>query len=103
MAPSDLPLSELTHLNYAFAYIDPGTYQLVTMDPDTPDSLFQLTTEAKQFNPNLKVWISVGGWTFSNNDTATQPLFGEIAGSAQNRQNFADNVVLFLNRYGFDG
>jgi chitinase len=103
VAPSDLPLSELTHLNYAFAYIDPSTYQLVTMDPATPDSLFQLTADTKQYNPNLKVWVSVGGWTFSDNDTATQPLFGEIAASAQNRQTFADNVVLFLNRYGFDG
>ncbi|KAL5330730.1 hypothetical protein ACEPPN_000250 [Leptodophora sp. 'Broadleaf-Isolate-01'] len=103
MAPSDLPLTELTHLNYAFAYIDPATYQLVTMDPDTPESLFQLTADTKQYNANLKVWISVGGWTFSDNDTATQPLFGEIAASATNRQTFADNVVLFLNRYGFDG
>jgi chitinase len=73
------------------------------MDPATPDSLFQLTADTKQYNPNLKVWVSVGGWTFSDNDTATQPLFGEIAASAQNRQTFADNVVLFLNRYGFDG
>jgi chitinase len=73
------------------------------MDPNTPNSLFQLATDTKQYNPTLEVWISVGGWTFSDNNTATQPVFGEIAASAQNRQKFADNVVLFLNRYGFDG
>jgi chitinase len=50
VAPSDLPLSELTHINYAFAYIDPGTYQLVTMDPNIPNSLFQLTTDTKQYS-----------------------------------------------------
>jgi len=103
MAPSDLPLSEMTHLNYAFAYIDPGSYKLVTMDPQTPESLFQITVDTKQFNPNLKVFISVGGWTFSDNGTTTQPLFGEIASMARNRQKFADNVVRFLDHYGFDG
>ena len=101
--PSDMPLSELTHLNYAFAFISPGSYELVTMDGNTPESLFRTTTDTKQFNPNLKVFISVGGWTFSDNGTVTQPLFSEIASSEANRQKFADNCVDFMNRYGFDG
>ncbi|KAI0157094.1 hypothetical protein GGR52DRAFT_586914 [Hypoxylon sp. FL1284] len=91
-SPSDLPLSELTHLNYAFAYIDPSTYELTTMDSATPESLFYLTAEAKKYNSQLKVFVSVGGWTFSDNGTVTQPLFGEVASSEGNRQKFADNV-----------
>lgn len=101
--PSDMPLSELTHLNYAFAFISPGSYELVTMDADTPESLFRTTTDTKQFNPNLKVFISVGGWTFNDIGSVTQPLFSEIASSETNRQKFADNCVNFMNRYGFDG
>ena len=93
----------LTHLNYAFAYIDPTTFQLVTMDGQTPESLFQSVTDVKQYKGTLNVWISVGGWTFSDNGTATQPVFGNIAASAANRQIFADNVVKFCNHYGFDG
>lgn len=38
-----------------------------------------------------------------DNGTATQPVFGEISSSASNRQKFADNVVKFMNQYGFDG
>lgn len=103
MAPSDLPLSEMTHLNYAFAYIDPDSYEVVTMDSQTPENLFKITVDSKQYNADLKVFVSVGGWTFSDNGTATQPLLSEISSTSGNRQKFADNVVSFLDHYGFDG
>jgi chitinase len=67
------------------------------------DDLWQITVDVKQYNPNLLVYVAVGGWTFSDNGTVTQPLFGEIARTETNRQKFADNVVKFLNKYGFDG
>ncbi|KAI1852652.1 hypothetical protein JX266_002193 [Neoarthrinium moseri] len=102
-SPSDLPLSELTHLNYAFAFIDPSSYELTTMDKETSEDLWQITVDAKKYNVNLKVYVAVGGWTFSDNGTVTQPLLGEIASTESNRQNFADGVVKFLNKYGFDG
>lgn len=73
------------------------------MDPQTPADLFQEAANVKQYNSKLQVWVSVGGWTFSDNGTATQPVFGDIASSAGNRQKFANNVVKFLNQYGFDG
>ncbi|RYP81113.1 hypothetical protein DL770_005976 [Monosporascus sp. CRB-9-2] len=102
-SPSDLPLKELTHLNYAFAFIKPGTFELTTMDSETTEDLWQLTVDTKKYNPNLKVYVAVGGWTFSDNDTVTQPLFSEISSTEANRQKFADGVVKFLNKYGFDG
>lgn len=98
-----MPLAELTHLNYAFAFIAPGSYEITTMDSETPESLWEVTASTKKYNPNLKVFIAIGGWTFSDNDTITQPLLGEIASTETNRQKFADNVVRFLSRYGFDG
>lgn len=73
------------------------------MDSQTPERLFSLTIDAKKYNSDLKVWVSIGGWTFSNNHTATQPVFGDIAAKEDNRQKFADNVVRFLDHYGFDG
>ncbi|KAJ3953651.1 hypothetical protein N0V92_009873 [Colletotrichum tropicale] len=102
-SPSDLPLKELTHLNYAFTFIEPGTYEMVTMDMKHEDDLWQVTVDSKKYNPNLKVYVAVGGWTFSDNGTVTQPLFGEIASTQANRQKFADGVVRFLDKYGFDG
>jgi len=55
----------LTHLNFAFAYIDPDSFEIVTMDPSTPESLFQEATDTKKYKSDLKVFVSVGGWTFS--------------------------------------
>jgi len=98
-----MPLKELTHLNYAFAFIDPDTYELTTMDDETPEELWKLTVDTKKYNPMLKVYVAVGGWTFSDNGTVTQPLFSEISSTEANRQKFSDNVVRFLNKYGFDG
>ena len=47
--------------------------------------------------------MSVGGWTFSDNDTSTQSVFSDISSSEINRQKFADNMLSFMKRYGFDG
>jgi chitinase len=73
------------------------------MDSQTPESLFQEVADVKKYNSRLEVWISVGGWTFSDNGTATQPLFGDIARSAGKRRAWANNVLKFLNQYGYDG
>ncbi|KAI0398768.1 chitotriosidase-1 [Xylaria palmicola] len=104
--PSGIPTEGLTHVNFAFAYIDPDSLQVTTMDSETPAGLFAQTTDIKNLksrNSQLEVFISIGGWTFSDNGTATQPLFPSIAADAGKRQKFADNLVGFMTRYGFDG
>ena len=70
-------MDALTHVNFAFAYISPGSYDIVTMDGSTPASLFQDTANLKSVKQDLKVFVSVGGWTFSDNGTNTQPLYGK--------------------------
>jgi len=77
VAPTNLPVDALTHVNFAFAYISPGSYEIVTMNESTPASLFQDTANLKSIKQDLKVFVSVGGWTFSDNGTDTQPLYGE--------------------------
>lgn len=72
-------------------------------DGKTSVSLFGETTALKSYNPSLKIFVSVGGWTFSDNGTATQPLLGQISASGPKRRAFAANVVSFLHENGFDG
>lgn len=96
-------MDALTHLNYAFAYIDPTTFDIVTMSPDTPAQLFQSVVDAKSYKSDLEVWVSIGGWSFSDKGTATQAVFGSIAASSANRQTFANKLLIFLNHYVFDG
>jgi chitinase len=73
------------------------------MDSQTEEGIFKLTTDAKLYNSELQVFISVGGWTFSDNGTVTQPLLSEISSTEANRQKFAHKVVKFCNKWGFDG
>jgi chitinase len=93
----------LTHLNYAFAYIDPESFDITTMDGLTDENLFGDVAELKDIKKDLKVWISIGGWTFSDNDTTTQPVFGNIARTSANREKFAKKLLSFLDFWGFDG
>jgi chitinase len=52
------------------------------MDSETPAQLFTQTADVrtlKSGNEDLEVFVSLGGWTFSDNETDTQPVFGDIA------------------------
>lgn len=73
------------------------------MDSGTPSSLCQDATNVKSFKHDINVFISVGGWTFSDNNTGTQHIHGQIAGDATKWQTVADNVLHLLKQYGFDG
>ncbi|KAF8966666.1 hypothetical protein BDZ97DRAFT_1807457 [Flammula alnicola] len=98
--PQNIPSSGYTHLNYAFASIDPNTFQVVPASAaDVPQ--YTQFTGLKQANPNLKTYISVGGWAF--NDPPTQHVFSNTASSAANQQAFANSLVNFMIQYGFDG
>lgn len=60
-------MDALTHLNFAFAYVDPDSFTVVTMDPDTEASLYQDATNVKQYKSDLQVFVSIGGWTYELN------------------------------------
>lgn len=52
--------------------------------------------QLKNTNPNLKLFASVGGWTWSNQ-------FSNTANDPVTRGNFATSAVNFLRQYQFDG
>ncbi|KAL2757510.1 glycoside hydrolase family 18 protein [Sodiomyces alcalophilus JCM 7366] len=92
----------LTHINVAFGFIRPDTYEIYPIRGASISS-FQEITNLKQEAPGLKVWIALGGWTHNDNDTDTQPVFGDLSSSSTKRARFIDKLVRFMLEWGFDG
>lgn len=105
----DLPAGKLTHLNYAFANVSEAGECMVGDEHADTQYLYPGETDdgqlhgnfkqiqlLKQQYPNLKILISVGGWSWSGK-------FSDAALTAESRQKFAKSCVALMKQYGFDG
>ncbi|MGZ3546522.1 MAG: glycoside hydrolase family 18 protein, partial [Gemmatimonadaceae bacterium] len=107
---ADLPAKDLTHIYYAFAKIDSDGRVVLSdpcvdvgqcVPPATADSggNFAALARLKALNPNLKLAISIGGWTDSGR-------FSDAAFNLLSRRVFARTAidVFIRQRPGlFDG
>jgi chitinase len=64
-APDQIPIGIYTHINFAFASINPTTFEVVPANSADIPLYTQLTSLKKQ-QPDLKVYIAIGGWTFTD-------------------------------------
>ncbi|KAG6979258.1 Chitotriosidase-1 [Fusarium oxysporum f. sp. conglutinans] len=101
MTLGEIPVDMLTHLNIAFGYID-HDFKITNMDGVSPD-LYRNVGNLKAKNPDLKVIIALGGWTFSDPGTKWQNIFPSLTSSRANRAIFIKNLLGFLSQYGYDG
>ena len=93
--PDQVDAKKLTHINYAFANI--GSDMKITLGyPDVDSDNITKLMALKQINPDLKVMIAVGGWSWSSR-------FSDAALTEESRTVFADSCVDFIVQYGFDG
>ncbi|MFI3227100.1 MAG: glycosyl hydrolase family 18 protein, partial [Clostridia bacterium] len=108
--PTDMPANLYTHLNYAFMDFDSaGNLIFCDTDAATAASLGQAgvtwgdvnagllpaLTSLRAENPNMKIGISVGGWSKSGDFTA-------MASSDTARANFVSQIVAFVEYTGMD-
>ncbi|KFA70057.1 hypothetical protein S40285_09374 [Stachybotrys chlorohalonatus IBT 40285] len=100
MLPEEIPFGYYTHINFAFATIDPETFELIPGDDRTEDYMRRIHS-LKLIQPDLQVWIAVGGWTF-NNPGPTATTFSNIAASPEAQDAFISSLVKVMNTYGFD-
>lgn len=91
--PSTIDATMLTHINYAFANVVDGKAMLVN-DHDT-DNLIALNALKAQ-NPDLKLLVSVGGWSWSEN-------FSDAALTDSSRDVFARSVINLVTTHQLDG
>ena len=62
VSPKDLKTDDYTHLYFAFASIDPNTFQITPADA-ADVAMYDEFTALK--SPKLQTWIAVGGFDFS--------------------------------------
>ncbi|MEX0735211.1 MAG: glycoside hydrolase family 18 protein [Steroidobacteraceae bacterium] len=91
--PAVIHAEKLTHINFAFAKID-GAGKVAFEDPRFASTLKSLLALRKQ-NPQLKVIVSVGGWTADG--------FSDAALTEASRNTFAQSVVELLREHAVDG
>ncbi|BEJ10760.1 hypothetical protein CspHIS471_0101820 [Cutaneotrichosporon sp. HIS471] len=110
--PQKIPHQHLTHINYAFGNIDKDTGEVILSDKwadveihyegdswnDKGTNLYgclkAIYLQKKQ-NRNLKVLLSIGGWSYS-------PNFAKI-GDPKWRQRFVQSGVKLVEDVGLDG
>lgn len=105
---ADIPASDLTHVNYAFANVVDGRCAIgdrwADVDRPSPTDLaalpyrgnFNQLQVLKARHPHLKTLLSVGGSTWSGG-------FPAATANPAARQRFAASCVDLMVRYGFDG
>ncbi|KAI8946203.1 hypothetical protein F4801DRAFT_593529 [Xylaria longipes] len=99
--PEDLNLNGFTHVNFAFAFFDPTSFEIAPMDSNSA-TLYRRFTAWKDSYSGLQTWISVGGWSLTD-PGPTRQAFSDMASNSANRQKLISSIKSFMNTYGFDG
>ncbi len=85
---------KLTHINYAFVDVKDHRAWLHYEKTDTVN--FRKLNLLKQQNPDLKILISIGGWTWSGK-------FSDAVLTDTSRQRFVASAVDIIKKYDLDG
>ncbi|KAK9881823.1 hypothetical protein WA026_017335 [Henosepilachna vigintioctopunctata] len=98
--PEDLNPFACTHVIYAFASMDPHSFQIMPNDEeyDLIQGGYTAITGLKRLNPKLKILISVGG-----GEESAPHRFASMVSSALKRTNFIRSVIQFIKLHDFDG
>ncbi|KAJ8962572.1 hypothetical protein NQ318_000965, partial [Aromia moschata] len=98
---SNIDQSLCTHIMFAFIGLGED-YQVIILDSwesndDNGPMGFEHLVGLKQSNPELKVLVSMGGWSEGSN------RYSQMAADPIKRQLFIKSVLNFTQAYGFDG
>src|SRR5688572_17068274 len=86
--------TKLTHINYAFVDVKDSLAWLTNIETDT--SNFRRLNYLKRDNPELKILISIGGWSWSEN-------FSDAVLTESSRKKFAQSSVDMIDKFNLDG
>lgn len=88
-------------MNYAFGTIDPDTFE-VKLASTEEENLIKRLARLKTQDPDLKVFIALGGWSY-NDPGPTETTFSDLAASEEAQKKFFKSLISFLSTYNLDG
>jgi len=91
---SVIDADKLTHINYAFVNVKDSMAWLTNIQTDTVN--FRLLNTLKAQNPDLKLMISIGGWSWSEN-------FSDAVLTESSRKTFAYTGKKIVEQHNLDG
>ncbi|KAF1985932.1 glycoside hydrolase family 18 protein, partial [Aulographum hederae CBS 113979] len=97
--PDQIVTDGFTHLYFAFASIDPNTYNIRTYHSDD-ERLFPLFTALK--TDKMQTWIAIGGFDFSD-PGPTHTTWSDMCSTQDSRAAFITSLVQFMDKWGFQG
>jgi len=86
--------NKLTHINYAFVNVQDSMAWLTNIETDTVN--FRILNNLKKVNPDLKILISIGGWSWSGN-------FSDAVLTPSSRKKFAKTSAEIVANNDLDG
>jgi chitinase len=91
---TQIDATKLTHINYAFVDVKDSVAWLTNIETDSTN--FRKLNLLKKTNPDLKIMISLGGWSWSNN-------FSDAVLTESSRKKFASSCSAMVEQYNLDG
>jgi chitinase len=107
---ADVDPTLLTHINFAFAKVDPGPggkakpkFGIAAYDPTDlgPNGQYAQINGLKKKNPALRTALSIGGWSHNEGDMAW--LFTTMAETPEGRSDFIKATIQYVRQHNFDG
>ncbi|KAK0116487.1 hypothetical protein ONS95_013501 [Cadophora gregata] len=100
IAPSDIIPRDLTHLIFAFVFINPSSFEVQPENDPQDRALYYQFTALK--TPSTQIWFSVGGYGFSDPGN-TFTTWSELCADPARRAKFIASLIDFMTSWGFQG
>lgn len=103
MTPFGFPQGVYSHIYFAFGTIDPDTFEVLPASAND-EQLYTELASLQGRDLGQEMWLSIGGWTFSDAGEPTATTFSDLAAADITYQNvFFASLTLFMTTWGFTG
>ncbi|KAH8696452.1 hypothetical protein BGW36DRAFT_381047 [Talaromyces proteolyticus] len=103
MTPLGFPQGVYTHIYFAFGSINPDTFGVISGSPGD-EQLYPQLQALQSRDLGQQLWLSIGGWDFTDSDSPTVTTFSDLSAADTVHQNaFFTSLTLFMTTWGFTG